>query len=84
MIGKNPYSKDSDRGNVREVIYSSVSVASKRVPRSFFNGLDGEHTVENILIDNLRLNGEPAVSAADANLSVGRHVSNVRLTPAEK
>ena len=84
VIGKNPYSKDPERGNVRDVIYSNVSVASKRVPRSFFNGLDAEHTVEDILIDNLRLNGEPAVSAADANLSVGRHVSNVRFTPVEK
>ena len=84
VIGKNPYSKDSERGNVRDVVYSNVSVASKRVPRSFFNGLDGEHTVENILIENLRFNGEPAVSAAAGNLAVGRHVSNVEFRQADK
>jgi|GEM_PF-3946887 len=84
VIGKNPYSKDAERGKVRDVVYANVSVASQRVPRSFFNGLDGEHTVENILIDNLRFNGEPAVSATDANLSVGRHVSNVQFRGSEK
>lgn len=42
VIGKNPYSKDAERGNVRRCgLLVNVSVASKRVPRSFFNGLDG-------------------------------------------
>ena len=84
VIGRNPYSKDAERGNVRDVVYSNVSVSSKRVAQSFFNGLDGEHTVENILIENLRFNGEPVASAAAGNLSVGRHVSNVEFGRAEK
>lgn len=84
VIARNPYSKDAERGNVRDVVYSNVSVSSKRVARSFFNGLDGEHTVENILIENLRFNGEPVAGAAAGNLSVGRHVSNVQFRQADK
>jgi hypothetical protein len=78
VIAKNPYSKDPERGNVRDVVYAHISVAGKRVPPSSFSGLDAEHTVANVAIDNLRLNGKLAASAADANLSVGRHVSDVR------
>ena len=51
-IGKNPYSQDSQRGNVRNVRYANVSVTSRRAPRSFFNGLDAQHTVQGVTIDN--------------------------------
>jgi hypothetical protein len=77
-IGKNPYSKDAERGNVRDVTYANVSVTGRRTPRSFFNGFDTQHTVQGVLIDNLRLDGRLANSAADANLSVGTYVSDVR------
>ena len=45
---------------------------------SFFNGLDAQHTAQGVTLDNLRLNGKPANHAADANLSVGQYVSDVR------
>ena len=77
VIGQNPYSQDAERGNVRDVAYSDVSVTGKRAPRSCFNGLDSQHTVQRVTIDNLRLSGKPANSAADANLSVGKYVSDV-------
>ena len=42
VISKNPYSKDSERGNVRDVTYADVVVTGRRAPRSFFNGLDAQ------------------------------------------
>jgi len=84
VIGKNPYSQDPERGNVRDVTYADVSVTGRRAPRSFFNGLDAQHTVQGVTIDNLRLNGKPANTAADANLSVGQYVSDVRFDKAAK
>ena len=81
VIGQNPYSKDVERGNVRNVTWSNVLVTSKRAPRSFFRGFDAHHTVEDIVIENLRLNGKPARSAVEANLSLGPHVSGVRFSP---
>jgi len=62
----------------------AASVTSTHTPRSFFNGLDAQHTVEGVTIDNLRLNGRPATSAADANLSTGQHVSEVRFRKATR
>lgn len=48
VISKNPYSKDPERGNVRDVTYAGVSVTGRRAPRSFFNGLDAQHTVQGV------------------------------------
>jgi hypothetical protein len=31
---------------------------ARRAPRSFLNGLDAQHTVQGLMIDNLRLNSE--------------------------
>lgn len=84
VIARNFYSQDSERGNVRDVTYTNVFVASRRAPRSFFNGLDPHHTVQQVRIDNLRLNGKPASSPAEANLSVGQYASDVRFGQAAK
>jgi hypothetical protein len=84
VIRKNAYSKDAERGNVRDVTYADVSVTGERAPRSSFNGLDPRHTVEGVWLDNLRLNGKPAMTAAEANLTVGPHVSAVRFGQAAK
>jgi len=53
-------------------------VQSRRAPRSFFMGLDDQHTVQGVTVDNLRFNGKPANSAAEANLTLGANVSDVR------
>jgi hypothetical protein len=84
VISKNPYSKDPERGNVRDVTYAGVSVTGRRAPRSFFNGLDAQHTVQGVTIDNLWLNSKPASTAAEANLSAGQYVSDVRFGKAAK
>jgi hypothetical protein len=84
VISKNPYSKDPERGNVRDITYADLSVTGRRAPRSFFNGLDVQHTVQEVTIENLRLNGKPANTAAEANLSVGQYVSGVRFGNAAK
>jgi hypothetical protein len=83
VISKNFYSQDAQRGNVRDITYANVSVTSRRAPHSFFNGLDAQHTVQGITIDNLRLNGKPANTAAEANLSLGQFVSDVRFKAAK-
>lgn len=77
VIAKNPYSQDAERGKVRDITYANVSVTGRRVPRSFFYGLDAQHTVQGVTIDNLRFDGKAANSAAEANLSIGPHVSGV-------
>ena len=78
VIAKNAYSQDADRGNVRDITYANISVTGRRTPQSFFNGLDAQHTIQGVTIDNLRFNGKAANGPAEANLSIGPHVSDVK------
>ncbi|HXP61913.1 MAG TPA: glycosyl hydrolase family 28 protein, partial [Dongiaceae bacterium] len=84
VIRKNAYSKDAERGNVRDITYTDVSVTGKRAPRSSFNGLDAQHAVQGVTLDNLRMNGKLATTATEANLEVGPYVSGVRFGKAAK
>jgi len=63
---------------------ADVSVTGKRAPRSSFNGLDAQHAVQGVTLDNLRLNGKLTTTATEANLTVGPHVSDVRFGTAAK
>jgi len=83
-INKNPYSKDAERGAVRDVTYIGVSVVGRRAPRSNFTGFDAQHTVQGVKIENLRVNGKPCRNAGEANLAVGANVSEVRFGDSEK
>lgn len=77
VIRKNFYSKDSDRGTVRDVVFKDITVYSPLVPPSSFRGLDAEHTVEGVTIENLQFNGRPIRDAAKARLNLGPHVQRV-------
>jgi len=84
VIRENAYSNDTERGKVRNITYSDVSVTGKRTPLFSFNGLDARHTIEGVWLDNLRLNGNPALAAAEGNLTLGPHMSDVRFGKAGK
>ncbi len=84
VIRKNAYSKDAERGNVRDITYADVSLTGKRAPRSFFNGLDAQHAVQGVTINNLRMNGKITTTATEANFTVGPHVSGVRFGKSAK
>jgi hypothetical protein len=84
VIAKNPYSQDANRGNVRDITYANVAVTGRLAPRSFFDGLDAQHMIQGVTIDNLRLNGKTANNPTMANLSIGPHVRNVNFSKAGK
>jgi hypothetical protein len=63
---------------VRDITYKNITVTGRRIPKSRFQGLDAQHTVRGITIDNLRFNGKPAQTAVEAGLALGTNVSDVR------
>lgn len=82
VIRKTPYSKDENCGSVRDVFFKDITVTSRLEPRSSFRGLDAEHTVEGVTIQNLRFNGRPVSNAQEAHLDIGPHVKEVRFSGA--
>jgi hypothetical protein len=82
VIRKNVYSRDEGRGTVKDVLFKDIAVTGRREPpRSSFRGLDAEHGVEGVTIRNLRFNGKAVAGAAEARLTVGPHVRDVRFEP---
>ena len=82
VIARNPYSQDTERGKVHDITYSRITVAGRRMPPSSFSGLDAEHSVQGISIEGLTMNGKPALSAQEANLTLGANAAGVRFSRA--
>ena len=78
VIRKNNYSKDEQRGTVRDVVYQDITVVGPHHPPSFFRGFDDAHTVEGVTIANLQFNGKVISNAKEAGLNIGPHVSRVQ------
>ncbi|MCL5270833.1 MAG: glycosyl hydrolase family 28 protein [bacterium] len=66
-------------GPVAKVFYKNVAVTAPRMPDSRFYGFDSEHGVTDVSIEGISLNGRPVANAAEAKLSIGRHVSGVEV-----
>ncbi|MBM3241695.1 hypothetical protein FJZ31_35915 [Candidatus Poribacteria bacterium] len=77
-IKKTHYSRDEERGRIRDVHIKDVVVTGKHFPASYFCGYDATHQVENITIENLRINGELITNAEKGRFSIKDYVSNVR------
>ena len=82
VIRKNFYSKDENRGSVRNILFKDIALTSGREPPSSFRGFDAEHGVEGVTIQNLRFSGRPIGNAQEAHLAIGPHVKEVRFSGA--
>ena len=82
IIRNNFYSKDKQRGTVRDVLYKDIAVSSQQIPASSFRGFDSEHNVSGVTIENLRFNNVPVSNASAAHLQVGPYVQDVKFLPA--
>jgi len=77
VIRKNYYSKDPERGRIRDVVVKDVVVTGKHVPRSSIRGHDEKHLVENVRIESLRIGGRVISTAEEGRFTIGEHVRNV-------
>ncbi len=73
------YSQDQERGNVRDVLFRHIAVTAPRMPASSLQGFDAEHSVDGMSFEDVRLNGAPLGTAAEAGVQIGAHVHNVRV-----
>jgi len=61
-IGKAVWSRDAERGRIREVSFKEITAAGDS-PRIELKGFDAEHAVENVSFQNVRINGQPLTRA---------------------
>lgn len=72
------YSKDTERGSVRDVLVRDIAVTAPRMPSSSIQGFDAQHAVDGVTFEGVRLNGKPLMTLEEAGVRIGEHVTNVR------
>ena len=79
-IIKSRYHRDETRGQVRDVVFRNIDVTVSRYNPgysiSLIGGYDENHTVENVVFDNFRMNGVKVTNADQLDLFL-KHTKNV-------
>jgi hypothetical protein len=59
------------RGRIRNIQFKNISVTAEKPPKSYLIGYDeGEHSVSDIIIKNLRINGKVVTSPDEGNFTI--------------
>jgi len=82
VIRGNFYSKDPERGNVRDVLFRNIEVTAPRMPPSSLQGWDAAHTVDGVRFEDIRLNGRTLPNLEAARIRIGGYVHHVSFAPA--
>ncbi len=73
----NPYSKDSQRGRIKDVIYKNIQVIGDFRIHGRIAGLDEQHLVEDVTIENLVVRGRHILRPEDANIIINPYCRNI-------
>ena len=71
------YSKDTERGHIKNITFRNIAVEGEFIPPSLFLGYDNSHIVDNVVFDNFRIHGKKAENSGDLNSTVkfAEHIS---------
>jgi hypothetical protein len=53
------YSRDEERGHIRNITFRNIEVGGERFPPSIIQGFDEDHRVEDVRFENVTIQGEP-------------------------
>lgn len=75
MIMKDRWTVQKEAGQIRHIVFRNIH-APKGVPLNF-QGFDGQHCVEDIIIENYTSDGCPAYSEDDLPIERNRFVKHI-------
>jgi hypothetical protein len=84
IIEPNSWSPDPLHGTVRNVVFKDITVTSKLFLPTHFQGLDAEHDISGVTIENLVVNGKRCNNAEEAHLQTNAYVSDVKIVGGAK
>ena len=74
------YSAGSDeRGKNSNIVYSDINIIGEKKPKAAFYGVDENHACENVMINNLLINGKPIASEDDLIKEVDEFCKNIKI-----
>lgn len=80
IVNSGLFSKENIHGCVHDMVFRNISVTADKevvLPRSFFYGIDGEHTVTGITLENITFNGENVTGLDEGNISANEYSRNI-------
>jgi len=76
-IVEDVWGKDDRRGRVRDVTLRNVSFSGANIPPIRIAGYDAEHRIEDVLFENVSVNGKVLKSPDDQIFNVNEHVKGL-------
>ena len=77
-INKATWSRDSERGHIRNVMFQNIQAVTAQQPRIELAGFDTGHRIDNVNFDHVTINGQPLTSGG---VSTNDFVRNVTIEP---
>ena len=82
VVQQDVWGKDPERGQIRDIRFTGVTVGGGALPESEMAGADAGHGISNITFESVGLRDEPAVgTAADLKLKQNAYVQAVDVLP---
>jgi hypothetical protein len=81
-IGADMWGHDKTRGHIKGVTFKDIVVTGKTFPVMKLNGYDDAHLIEDVRIENLRINGSPIRGAETAKLQTNAYVRGLAIVAA--
>ncbi|HUU69883.1 MAG TPA: hypothetical protein VM186_10180, partial [Planctomycetota bacterium] len=76
-IVQDVWGKDDRRGHIRGITFRDIAISGADIPPVLIAGFDAEHPVQDVLFENVSINGRPIVSPDDHIFHMNEHVEGV-------
>jgi hypothetical protein len=70
------YTRDEERGHIRNITFRNIGVGGERFPPSIIQGFDEDHRVENIVFENVTIQGK-RIESLEAGKFDASHFRNI-------
>ncbi|MHB9033446.1 MAG: glycoside hydrolase family protein [Anaerolineae bacterium] len=80
LVFKGFWSQDELRGKVDRIRFEDITVTSWGIPETHFRGFDEQHAVKNIVVKNLRINGQVMTAREAAGFTQNAFVHDITLS----
>jgi len=67
------------RGYIYDIRLRNIHIQASRMPPSSFDGYDQEHTVSDVLVDGLFLNGQRLTTPEEARFRLNEHAHDIKI-----
>ena len=80
-VVKDEWGHDEQRGHIRDVTFRNIDFTGTDVPSMRVRGYDAEHRIENLLFENVQVNGKKLAEMPKSFLATNPFVTGLQVKP---